>query len=147
MSFTSDTKVRTLKDRLVIDVVFILRHLGFLFKAQIQSGEYHQADLDRLKSDKNNAWMRAFAKHGFDNFDKTVAIMNDVLKWRKDFGANELLVPGKFPFGEELFTRGAMFKRNVDKQMHSLCKFGNPCPELSRNRQFISQFSFRFQYF
>lgn len=32
--------------------------------------------------------MKAFYKHGFNNHDKTVDLMHEVLKWRMDFEAN-----------------------------------------------------------
>jgi hypothetical protein len=41
--------------------------------------------------------------------------MNDVLTWRKEFGANSLVVPKKLAVSEEFFKKGGIFQRNHDK--------------------------------
>lgn len=47
---------------------------------------YHKADLERLRID--NEWIKAFYKHGYENHDKTVSMINEVLSWRNEFEAN-----------------------------------------------------------
>ena len=89
-------------------------------KESVLKGDYHPTDIQRLKSGTD--WVKAFCKHGFNNMDKTVSLMNEVLKWRKEFGANDLLLPGKYPFPEHLFQRGALFKRNTDKKSQALSR-------------------------
>ena len=95
-------------------------------------------DLERLKADVNNDWLKAFYKHGFSNHDKTVNIMHEVLLWRKDFDANskktlkkktynpidnysnvnlchsDLLTPGNLPFPLDYLHKGSIFFRNED---------------------------------
>ncbi|CAF0743056.1 unnamed protein product [Brachionus calyciflorus] len=91
------------------------------YKSNIEKGVYHPKDIDRIKADSN--WLRAFYKHSLMNSDRTVDMVNDVLKWRKDFNCNELLTPGKLPVPEELFKKGALFKRNEDLQCNPLLHF------------------------
>lgn len=37
---------------------------------------------------KNNNWVKAVHRHGSYEFEKSVNVMHDMLKWRKDFGVN-----------------------------------------------------------
>lgn len=82
------------------------------YKSQINSLTYHKLDIERIKND--NEWIKAFYKHSNENNDKTVAMIHEVLSWRQEFEANNLLVPGKVPFPEELLKRGALFMKNED---------------------------------
>ena len=60
--------------------------IKYFFKANIENGDYHPNDLERVKKDSN--WLRAFYKHSIANNEKTVAMAHDVLSWRKEFEAN-----------------------------------------------------------
>lgn len=95
--------------------------------------------MERIKADSK--WLRAFYKHSLDDSDKTVEMINDVLKWRQDFDCNGktktkiyfqknlifkgLLIPGKLPVPEELFKKGALFKRNEDIRCNPLRRLIN----------------------
>lgn len=55
-------------------------------KAKVENGDYHPKDVERVR--KDNEWMKAFWKHGEDEHSRAVDVMNEVLDWRKKFGAN-----------------------------------------------------------
>jgi len=59
------------------------------FKGKIEKDEYHPLDLDRIE--KDNKWIRAFYEHSFENKDKTVNMIDEVLLWRKKFNANGIV--------------------------------------------------------
>lgn len=55
-------------------------------KAQIEKGDYHPLDVDRIRN--STKWVRAFYKHSLDDHHKTVSMIDEVLIWRKKFNAN-----------------------------------------------------------
>lgn len=67
---------------------FLIIYFNSIDIANIEKGDYHEKDLERIKADVNNDWLKAFYKHGFSNHDKTVNIIHEVLLWRKEFDAN-----------------------------------------------------------
>ena len=71
---------------------------------------------------KNNDWIKAFHKHSLGDHNKSVDLVNETLKWRKRFGANDLLKPGKLPFDKAMLADANMFMRNKDKNGRSICK-------------------------
>ncbi|RNA36023.1 Motile sperm domain-containing 2 [Brachionus plicatilis] len=91
------------------------------YKSNIEKEIYHPKDVERIKA--NGSWIRAFYKHSLLDQDRAVEMIHDVLKWRKDFDCNGLLTPGKLPVPEELFKKGAIFKRNEDIQCNPLLHF------------------------
>lgn len=95
-----------------------IKKLWFLID-KIQNGVYHQKDVDRIRA--NNDWIKAFNKHSMGDFDKAVNMIDEVLIWRKEFGANDLLVPGKLPFNESMLSLGALYMRNKEKNGRPLC--------------------------
>ena len=93
----------------------------YKYKTNIEKGDYHPKDLERIKRDSN--WLRAFYKHAICDDAKTVTMVHDVLTWRKQFEANDLLTPGKYPFPEEMLTKGYIFVRNEDINCQPLFHF------------------------
>jgi hypothetical protein len=55
--------------------------------------------------------------------DIIVDLINDVLKWRKEFGANDLIKDDQLPFPEDLIKKGGLYYKNNDKKGAPLCKF------------------------
>lgn len=49
-------------------------------------------------------------------------LIHDVLTWRKEFGANDLIKDGQLPFPEELIKKGGLYFKNSDKNGTPLCK-------------------------
>lgn len=59
---------------------------NILIEVNIEKEVYNPKDVERIKADSK--WLRAFYKHSLDDSDKTVEMINDVLKWRQDFDCN-----------------------------------------------------------
>lgn len=81
-------------------------------KENIGLGKYHKLDLERIRRD--NDWLKAFYKYSEQDETRTVNMLDEVLTWRNEFGANDLLVSGKPPVAEEMFKKGGLFYRNED---------------------------------
>ncbi|CAF0941452.1 unnamed protein product, partial [Brachionus calyciflorus] len=96
---------------------------GFLekFKDKISTEIYKPKDIERIK--KDTKWVKAFHKHSIGDIDKAVNMIDEVLIWRKEFGANELLTPGRLPFNEKFLEMGALFKRHKDRNGLSILNF------------------------
>ncbi|RNA36026.1 motile sperm domain-containing 2 [Brachionus plicatilis] len=91
------------------------------YESKINSEAYHPKDVERIR--QNTKWLLAFYKHAFANPDRAVDLIDEVLTWRKEFGANDFLTPGKLPFSESILEIGALFKRNKDKNGLTILNF------------------------
>lgn len=55
-------------------------------KAKIENGDYHPKDMERIH--KDNEWIKAFWKNGLEEHNRAADLADEVLDWRKKFGAN-----------------------------------------------------------
>ncbi|CAF0743075.1 unnamed protein product [Brachionus calyciflorus] len=107
------------------DLVTIQKSFLEKFKDKISIELYNPKDIERIK--KDTKWIKAFHKHSIDDQEKTVNMIDEVLTWRKQFGANELLTPGKLPFNQKFLEMGIFFKRHKDRNGLPILNFQVKC--------------------
>jgi len=86
-------------------------------KALQEKGEdnFHPADIKRIKEDDHSVW--AFLVHQRREVSWAFDMLMECLKWRKEFGVNDIK-DSEFPqFFDDI---GAMYVLNKDKQGHRL---------------------------
>jgi len=91
------------------------------YSAKVQNGSYHEADVQRIRTATD--WIRACYKHSSDSADRTLNTIDEVLTWRKEFEANDLLRTDALAFPKEFFELGSVFVRNEDINCNPILHF------------------------
>ena len=85
--FLTNTKVCLIYIKEKLSNLFFLI-VKYKIKAKIENSDYHPKDMERIH--KDNEWIKAFWKNGLEEHNRAADLIDEVLDWRKKFGANGL---------------------------------------------------------